>query len=525
MNHYISVKTILNNANQYYFSDWEKYIAQDRDEYYIILPYMNAGFGTDKVLSVYYIHEMLELGNCFLGHNNEQFVLWHICKSIPTECRVSIFRGYAHPYRDKEMFENYVLKIPDVFSQEFNTYVSFLDTWRSSGIKPLEGKGPFEFIQLSFHEFDRTKPVARYYSKRFDKTRELLSHDTLVPLRDIASFVQCHIVDCEPDTGLIRAIDGNKFPSYPFSPERDSIDYIKTNYILHKGDILCRRNRDGLSFFLIDKEPSFDLYAPPASTVIHAQGVSPEYLYLYLSSDTAKRIESATTIRTSDNSFITLTNDIKGFPVILPQKDDSVYQEEFARLASPDSRYYTAVSEQISRPKTMEEELVKELIKRLNQNNASLLKKQLEEDLQEMDVCFEGGAYKASLILAGSILEAVLIDWLSEIKGHDYFQEDLMKRVYDKKLGCYKTDGNGDFIYHTNRKADLSDYIDEIKDLKKPKWIRESQEADEIRKKRNLVHAKLCLKENVQINESLCRSVRDYLLDVIASRLAHNKSE
>ena len=194
-------------------------------------------------------------------------------------------------------------------------------------------------------------------------------------------------------------------------------------------------------------------------------------------------------------------------------------------MASPDSRYYTAVSEQITHPKTMEEELVKELIQRLSQNNASLLKKQLEEDLQEMDICFEGGAYKATLILAGSILEAVLIDWLSEIKGHDYFQEDLMKRVYDKKLGCYKTDGNGDFIYHTNRKADLSDYIDEIKDLKKPKWIRESQEADEIRKKRNLVHAKLCLKENVQINDSLCRSVRDYLLDVIASRIAHNKSE
>ena len=37
--------------------------------------------------------------------------------------------------------------------------------------------------------------------------------------------------------------------------------------------------------------------------------------------------------------------------------------------------------------------------------------------LKELNICFKNKAYKAALILAGSILEAVLIDWLSEKRG------------------------------------------------------------------------------------------------------------
>ena len=54
-----------------------------------------------------------------------------------------------------------------------------------------------------------------------------------------------------------------------------------------------------------------------------------------------------------------------------------------------------------------------------------------------------------TLILAGSILEAVLIDWLTEIKGEDYFKKDYMI-----------TDRNG-----RSKRADLIDYINEIKEI------------------------------------------------------------
>ena len=47
--------------------------------------------------------------------------------------------------------------------------------------------------------------------------------------------------------------------------------------------------------------------------------------------------------------------------------------------------------------------------------------------------------------------------------------------------------------------------------------MEEASKAHEIRKKRNLVHAKLCLKSD-EINEAVCREVIGYLEDVIKTR-------
>ena len=43
------------------------------------------------------------------------------------------------------------------------------------------------------------------------------------------------------------------------------------------------------------------------------------------------------------------------------------------------------------------------------------------------------GKRKAAIILAGSILEAVLIDWLSEIKGINYFEKEYHGENNEKK--------------------------------------------------------------------------------------------
>ena len=43
------------------------------------------------------------------------------------------------------------------------------------------------------------------------------------------------------------------------------------------------------------------------------------------------------------------------------------------------------------------------------------------------------GNRKAAIILAGSILEAVLIDWLSEIKGINYFEKEYHGENNEKK--------------------------------------------------------------------------------------------
>ena len=123
-------------------------------------------------------------------------------------------------------------------------------------------------------------------------------------------------------------------------------------------------------------------------------------------------------------------------------------------------------------------------------------------DMEELNTCFKAGAYKATLILAGSILEAFLIDWLSEINGTNYFKEEYY--VFDKRT-------------NQKRRANLIDYIDSINEIERPEWIKEANMAHTIRQKRNLVHAKLGINSN-EVNKNTCRMVIDYLKNIILKR-------
>ena len=67
------------------------------------------------------------------------------------------------------------------------------------------------------------------------------------------------------------------------------------------------------------------------------------------------------------------------------------------------------------------------------------------------------------------------------------------------------------------KRADFIDYINAIKYIRRSRWVDEAAKAHEIRKKRNLVHAKLCL-EYDDINEDVCREVISYLSDVLKTR-------
>lgn len=129
----------------------------------------------------------------------------------------------------------------------------------------------------------------------------------------------------------------------------------------------------------------------------------------------------------------------------------------------------------------------------------------MKEDIKELDACFSSGAYKATLILAGSVLEAFLLDWLSEIDGKNYFEEPY--EINGKKCEF------------------LSVYIDQIKEIERPDWMEPSEKAHFIRKSRNSVHAKVCLREEIGINEETCTKVITYLKDIIDTRIEKRKAE
>ena len=53
-----------------------------------------------------------------------------------------------------------------------------------------------------------------------------------------------------------------------------------------------------------------------------------------------------------------------------------------------------------------------------------MIQKLLSDDAKELISCLEVGAYKACMILCGSILETILLDWLSELENTNYFVDD-----------------------------------------------------------------------------------------------------
>ena len=185
---------------------------------------------------------------------------------------------------------------------------------------------------------------------------------------------------------------------------------------------------------------------------------------------------------------------------------DEYYRTEYGILAGGTSRYYEDLASLRSDSQHVVESILdREIASRITAYVEEQLRTFLSSDIDELNACFSAGAYKAAIILAGSILEAVLIDWLSEIDHVNYFEQQYYVR--DHRTG-------------RDKRADLFDYINEIKYIEQPRWAKEADMAHKIRKKRNLVHAKLCVSEGV-VGEQSARMVIDYLEQVLKTRGMH----
>jgi len=251
---------------------------------------------------------------------------------------------------------------------------------------------------------------------------------------------------------------------------------------------------------LVNKEPAFELYSAPSCNVLRAKDVSPEYLYIYLTSEIARMIRTILTIPIGDKWTVS-GRKIEEFPIVAPQHTTEYYAELFKKISNPDERFF----EKILLPEKEDSVgavLDLETLTNFKLSNEELLRTHINSDIEELKICFDNKAYKSMMIMAGAILEAFLIDWKSEIDGVNYFKENL---EIDKEDG-------------TTGKADLKDYINLLYKEYKPKWNSISKKAHMIRKKRNLVHAKLCLNKAEEITERLCLEIMDNLKEIVKSR-------
>lgn len=166
---------------------------------------------------------------------------------------------------------------------------------------------------------------------------------------------------------------------------------------------------------VFDRDEEEPVYAGTSMAVIRANGISPEYLCFYLSSDIAKHALSSLAGGVIMKRLA--LRDLSVFPVVEPSMDEQYYLTEYAILSGRAPRNYQDLEGlKGAEPSAAEEILDAEIADRIQAYNEEQLRTFLSSDIRELNTCFSHGAYKAAIILAGSILEAVLIDWISEIK-------------------------------------------------------------------------------------------------------------
>ncbi len=278
------------------------------------------------------------------------------------------------------------------------------------------------------------------------------------PLKDLVEFIEPHNIQpgdiyligyyLNTDLYKLNDIDDAFKPELRIIKHDNDIKYIQEEYIDLEGHVIIRCHDEKIRKYLC-------VYFYKNNTII-------EDFFKY--------------------DVIPNASCLAEMPVFIPS-DDLTKFNSFFEL---DDYYFLNNYESVIESKRVRFEQTKQII---------------DKDMSEFKSCFNSGAYKAALIMAGSILEAILIDWLSEEDDKDYFKEDYL-------------------IKGSNRYATLNDYIRILQEkyaLREPNWNQGRAKADFIKEKRNLVHAKLFIKEK-DINFDTCIQVYSYLQYIIDFR-------
>ena len=442
---------------------------------------------------------VFELGK-IMNRTNLDLALFWFTKAGVRDCRFSTLK-VAKPLggAQKSKSGDICAIQKERFSDDYLSYLKACEAF-AAGERPSKASQLGAFYSVPVTELIEGRFTPSFYAPELRRIRAEMEGADIVKLGDVTELLKPRKVKEDASNVLVLRPKDVRFPVNLADLDRDDA----TSVVLQRGDIVICTVGDDNRAIIFDRDGDEPVYAASTCAVIRAHDILPEYLCFYLSSAVAKAVLSSVS---NGIVFKQLTlKALADFPVIKPKMDDRYYIAEYAILAGRTARDYADLSAlQTAEPEPIESILDKEIASRISAYYEDQLRDFLSSDIEELNTCFAHGAYKAAIILAGSILEAVLIDWLSEIKHVNYFENDYL--VTDRRTG-------------RERRADLYDYINAIKYIEKPRWAHEADMAHTIRKKRNLVHAKLCISSH-DVNEETARMVIEYLDQVLRTRGAH----
>jgi hypothetical protein len=437
-------------------------------------------FGNRKVAGIF------DIGRIFEPKTSIEFSVLYVQSAEPAKVRFGVFNGHAFdPNPKRTRWDRSLGELPPL-SQSYRNYLTSIEQLVADDSLPSVQKD-FKFYEIGATEFDESQLNTRFYDPGLTENEEKIRREKWVRLEEVAD-----ILLPKPLNKPAKILTPKNF-EYPF-PEQLSTSDTSTDITLKRGDIIVS-SVDIHQAFLITVTPADDVRPSRHMYVIRPRSdlVTPYYLLLYLKSDTSRkyamRYERGAVLRRIN------AETLRSFPVVLPslitQKQSfQLFERLFLRRGDDpiaEINKFLFAPQRLPQ-KAIQKEFILEVIENLQQSKREFISRLLVADFDEVEKCLDVHAHKSCLILCGSILEVVLLDWLSEVEKKDYFaSSDDIK---------------------------LFRIIERLKDLLGDAYLK----ADNIRKRRNLVHPKELLKSSAEINDGVCRAVINDLKDVLRQR-------
>lgn len=503
MNNDISILELLEErkkfpiGSRYSENDYiESKINSNQDRIFLVIPHISIAIRDrilrEKILNNWYVYGLFELSAIWKPYSSIHFDLLVLQKNKPTKISFSRYLG-DKTFTSRFHFRNASIIGEQIIDQDFKDYLYPIDSFIQSGIAPLSAS-LLKFWQIDYKPLTLEQLTTSYNEPDLIENERKLREEKTIELGEIAQ-----ILKPRPTKDIKGKVIKTRDFIYPLKIEKLSNDNAST-IKLQKGDILLSDSFSGQKkFYIITDQLNTDLYASSFLTIIRLSStkVTPEYLFLYLQSEVVQKYFS----RYARGLFQRIySSDLKKLPVVIP---DLVTQNKSKAIF--ETRYLHEgdnIIEQINKElydantptKPIQKEFILEELGQLNMKKREVVEKVIKGDLKELNTCIEKKLYKSFLIISGSVLEAFLLDWLCEIEKKDYFSPKVDEIKLHKIIE----------LLGSTKKQLLN------QDL--------TNKADNIRKKRNLVHPKRYFNSNEEINDDICYMVLNDLKEIIFSR-------
>ena len=269
------------------------------------------------MLAKYNLKAMFDIKNPY-ANTNVKFFLYVFSKEDCDQIKYGIYKKQLKNKNNKPNNSGEIV-IPNEYPEEYIDYLNNIEDFIDNDVCPQDTDSQeFGIIDSSVRDNSVWNP--NRYNKQTLEIKKALRKEKTVLLSSVATIIKPKYIGKENYTKHCLSVSNWNYP----------INYDKlkegreTNCPLQKGDIIFI-SKDKM--FLLYETPPCPIHASMMAYIIRPTNISPEYLYLYLKSETAQVVLQS--IQVGSVLPKIKLEDIKNFPVILPREDVENYKKIF----------------------------------------------------------------------------------------------------------------------------------------------------------------------------------------------------